>query len=63
MHKALLDANDEQVRWCLCRGAKAEEACGERLVGTYAMPHYALHYAALGGRESLVHLLVDRQVD
>jgi hypothetical protein len=61
--KALLDANDEQVRWCLCRGAKAEEACGERLVGSYAMPHYALHYAALGGRASLVHLLVDRQAD
>ena len=52
-----------QVKWCLSRGAKADAAAGERLVVTYALPHYALHYAALGGRPSLVRLLIQRHAD
>ena len=61
--KALLEGKEDHVEWCLCRGAKADAACAERLIGTYAMPHFAIHYAALGGRAALLHLLVRRNAD
>ena len=61
--KALLEGKEEHVHWCLCRGARADAACAERLVNTHGMPHYAIHYAALGGRASLLQLLVSRNAD
>eukprot|EP00960_Hanusia_phi_P063027 765337-Hanusia_phi.AAC.2 len=77
--KAVLEGNEEQVRWCLCRGARADavsihidefafltpvsQPCTERLVSSFPVPHYAIHYAVFAGRDDLVKLLFAKHAD
>ncbi|EKX51084.1 hypothetical protein GUITHDRAFT_103005 [Guillardia theta CCMP2712] len=61
--KAVLEGNEEQVRWCLCRGARADAPCTERLVSSFPVPHYAIHYAVYAGRDDLVKLLFSKHAD
>ncbi len=61
--RAVLEGNEANVRWCLCRGADPKEPCPEALTELYPSPHYPLHYAAMAGRHELVRLLVDLRAD
>lgn len=63
LSRAALSGSEEQLSWCLSRGARPEAACPERLVQSSPSPHFALHYAAHGGHVRIIAMLFERRAD
>lgn len=61
--RAALSGSEEQLTWCLCRGARPEAPCPERLVHSFPAPHFVLHYAAHGGHAHIITKLFERRAD